>query len=343
MAVSAGTGAAAPTRHVPVEDASQVGEVRRAALAIAERAGMDEPSRGRVGIAATELASNLARHARDGAVLLRPLGEARRGVELLAVDRGPGMDVARALVDGYSTGGTAGEGLGAVRRLADEFDAWSRPEAGTVLLARLADPRDAAPEGALAAGVCVAAPGEVQSGDAWALCRRGERLRLLVVDGLGHGPIAAEAAAEAVRIFQAYPDAAPADLITRLHDALRATRGAAAAVAEIVPSASAVQFAGVGNIGAALVGREGSRSFMSHNGIVGHQLRKVQEMTYPWSPDAVLVMTSDGLRSQWRLDEYPGLAARHPATIAGVLFRDFLRGRDDATVVVVRGSAPAPL
>ncbi len=339
--MSASTESSAVTRLVPVEEASQVGDARRAALLVADRAGLDETARGRVALVATELATNLARHAKGGMLLLRQLDGERHGVELLSVDRGPGMELARALADGFSTGGTAGAGLGAVRRIADAFDAYSRP-GGTVLLARIAEPGGAGSLGgaSLPIGViCAPAPGEDRPGDSWAIGRHSGRHRLLLVDGLGHGPIAAEAAAEAVRLFHAYPEAGPEAMVGRLHDGLRATRGAALAVAEIVPLTSTVRWAGVGNIAASIVSAGGARSLMSHNGIVGHQMRRVQEMTYAWSPDAVLVMASDGLRSQWRLDEHPGLAARDPSIVAGVLFRDFLRGRDDATVLVARGSS----
>ena len=50
-------------------------------------------------------------------------------------------------------------------------------------------------------------------------------------------------------------------------------------------------------------------------------------------------MHSDGLTTHWTLERLPGLAARHPSLIAGVLYRDFKRGRDDVTVVVARGAA----
>jgi hypothetical protein len=273
-------------------------------------------------------------------MLLRTLADEGRGVEVIAVDRGPGMDVGRSLQDGFSTGGTAGEGLGAVRRIADAFDAYSQRDRGTIVMARVVERAPAGPDGAAALEfgvVCAPAPGEERSGDGWAVARHAGRTRLLVVDGLGHGPLAAEAANEAVRIFRAYPEPAPGEMLERLHDALRATRGAAAAVAEIVPGASMLRFAGIGNITASIHAGDVVRSLVSHNGIIGHQLRKVQEMSYAWSPDALLVVASDGLRSQWRLDDDRGLAARHPAVVAALLYRDHLRGRDDATALVVRG------
>jgi len=55
----------------------------------------------------------------------------------------------------------------------------------------------------------------------------------------------------------------------------------------------------------------------------------------------MLVLHSDGLVSHWSLDAYPGLAARDPSLIAGILYRDFTRGRDDVTVVVAKAEEAA--
>lgn len=330
---------AAPTA-VCVTELSQVGEARRVATAMAGRLGLDETARGRVAIVVTEAATNLMRHGGGGEVLLGPLEPGRGvGLAVLALDKGPGMaDVRRCMADGCSTAGTAGTGLGALSRLSDEFDIYSAPGVGTALLARLrssAPPPD--PAGSLDLGaVCLPKPGEAACGDAWSSAPPG---RVMVADGLGHGPMAAEASAAAVRSFRRREAGGPADAVRAAHDALRGTRGAVIGVAEIDPGGRALRFAGVGNVGGAVLRRGASQSLVSHNGTVGHEVRKVQEFTYAWEPDSLLVLHSDGLATHWRFDKYPGLADRDPALIAGVLYRDFGRGRDDVTVVVARVAA----
>ena len=74
---------------------------------------------------------------------------------------------------------------------------------------------------------------------------------------------------------------------------------------------------------------------------VGAEMRKVESFDYDCPEHALLVMHSDGLQSRWSLEAYPGLVHRHPATVAAILYRDFVRGRDDITVVVVRFSTAA--
>jgi hypothetical protein len=62
----------------------------------------------------------------------------------------------------------------------------------------------------------------------------------------------------------------------------------------------------------------------------------MSEFTYPWTSTSLVVLSSDGLVSHWSLDAYPGIASRDASLIAAVLYRDFTRERDDATVVVAK-------
>ena len=78
------------------------------------------------------------------------------------------------------------------------------------------------------------------------------------------------------------------------------------------------------------------RHLVSHNGIVGQEARKIGVFTYPWNRESLLLMHSDGLTERWDLKAYPALIRRDPGLIAGVLYRDFSRARDDATVLVAR-------
>ena len=334
---------AVPPIVLAVDDASQVGEARRAASAFALALGFDDAFVGRLALVVTEAATNLARHGRGGTLHLRMVSDAA-GVELMSVDRGPGMaDPARCLADGYSTGGSAGKGLGAIRRIASTFDLWSAPGAGTVLYARLLGPRSQSEEHAPELGVVsIPAPGERIRGDAWVAERDDGVLRVCVADGLGHGPLAYEAASRATTVFRAAPHDTPVELVQRMHLALRPTRGAAVAVAFLDPANRTLRFVGVGNVAALVAGRERSHSLMSHNGTVGHEMRRVQELTVPWSPGSMLVMHSDGLQTRWRADQYASVLDHHPAVLAALLHRDFTRGRDDVTVVALRDSRPGP-
>jgi anti-sigma regulatory factor (Ser/Thr protein kinase) len=326
------------TLVVRLEDESGVGEARRASRRLAGHAGLPEATAERVAIVVTEAAGNAVRHGRGGFVAMRLVEGPPAGVEILAVDRGEGIrDVGAAMRDGHSSAGTAGHGLGAIRRLSSTFELWSAAGRGTVLFAAV---RDAVPQPPVveAGALCVAHPGEPVSGDAWVVTTGAGRTVLAVADGLGHGVLAQEAAHAGIEVVRHHAALAPAEIVTRAHDALRATRGAALAVLDVAGD-GAVRFAGIGNISAALVAHDGVRRLVSMPGTLGHQIRKVQEFTYVWPEGALLVMHSDGLATHWDLGAYPGLASRAPALVAAVLLRDFDRGRDDVTVLAARRRA----
>ena len=179
--------------------------------------------------------------------------------------------------------------------------------------------------------------GETECGDTWRVVRRPDGVTAVIVaDGLGHGPAAAEASNAAALAFDADPFGDLKRLFEKAHTLLRSTRGAAVAAALIDPARRTLRYAGIGNVAGTLIDAGARRGLASHNGTVGAHMHKVHEFEYPW-PDqnAVLVMHSDGLATRWDLAAYPGLTQRHPAVVAGVLYRDFTRGRDDVTVVVI--------
>ncbi|MGK5051992.1 ATP-binding SpoIIE family protein phosphatase [Janthinobacterium sp. RB2P8] len=332
-------------RSFPIGEPSEIAAARRAGNELARRIGFDDVRTGQLAIIISEAATNIVKHAQRGEILLRKvLRGGTSGIEVLAIDHGPGMaNVRQHMQDGHSTTGTYGVGLGAIRRLSQEFDLYTAPGKGTVLMmviwgqhASSAIP--ASPNWQIGA-VCLPLASEQVCGDAWNVVCEGHELSLMVADGLGHGPLAARASECASALLE---DSAPglpplpAPFIELAHGALRATRGAALAVAHIDSARRQLRYAGVGNIAACAFDAQQRQHLLSHNGIVGSNLRKVQEFCYPWQTGTTLIMHSDGLHTRWDLERYPGLAHCHPSLVAAVLYRDFARGRDDVTVVVLR-------
>ena len=327
---------------ISVRDPTDVANARRRIGGLTTKLGYDETNAGRVAIVVTELAQNLVRHGGGGEILARADQERKAGIEIIALDRGPGIaDVAACLRDGYSTGGTSGNGLGAVKRLAHQilFHSTSQKGAsgGTAVLVRMGG--NAGP-GATpnTAALCVPKIGETVCGDTAAIVRRPDgTVEVLLADGLGHGPQAAAASGEAARLFRKQAAVGPAAILATLHAGLRATRGAAVAVASIDPVARQVTYSGIGNIAGLICDSGGVRRMVSHSGTAGHTAGRLQDFRYPLHGRPVLVMYSDGLATSWSPESHPGLFALDPLLIAGVLYRDHARGRDDASVVVWKG------
>jgi len=302
---------------------------------------MSESDAGSVALAVTEAATNIARYGREGMIILRNAASTDMPVvEMIAVDNGPGIrDVGRAIADGFSTGGTSGEGLGAINRMASEFDIWSEPGCGTAIVARFGTSQKKTPLATMTIGVvCTALAGEAACGDAWLVEPIDTGVLVAVVDGLGHGPDAAIAAGSAIQLIQRNKTRSPVAILAATNAALRPTRGAAVQIAIIDLHAGTVRSAGAGNISTSVMAHEKSKSIPSQPGIVGHQMPKVREVVVPWTPGSMLAMHSDGISARWAIDTYPGLRLHDPALAAAVIYRDFARTRDDATMLVIRGA-----
>jgi anti-sigma regulatory factor (Ser/Thr protein kinase) len=320
-----------------MEDSSRVGEARRHAAQLAQECGLDATDAGRLALVVTELGTNLTRHALKGRLLLSPR-PGRREVEVISIDEGPGIaDIDRSMGDGFSTGGTPGTGLGAVRRLSRQFDLHSSVPGGTLVLARVgggAAGKEA--ESAWTGAVAIAAPGERVCGDGWGFALHGDVAALVVADGLGHGPDAAEAAAAALEAFAEDPLASPRVLLERTHQRLRSTRGAAVMLLQADAATGTVRSAGAGNVMARLVSGVSDRAILCQHGTAGVTIRSPEEQSITWPPHAMLVVFTDGIESRWPGLQLAPLLGRDPALAAALLVRDHCRGRDDATVAVLR-------
>lgn len=333
-----------PAAFFPVVERSQAGDARRQAVIWAEGNGCSKELQAQLALVITELAGNLVLHTTHGGCLVMRLAEGRGtdAVEVLSLDKGPGAaNFGACMQDGFSTAGTAGIGLGVVRRASDFFEVHSQPGIGTSLLC-IVTCQPAVQNSRYQSGlVNVPIKGEKVCGDAGAHLETGDgRVRMLLADGLGHGPLAADASQAAVAVFAAQPQLDLISLLERIHDALRATRGAAVAVAEMDLSRGQLRYAGVGNIAGYIVQGDAAENthLVSMNGTLGAVRSRIQEFTYPWDEKSLLVMTSDGIKNHWRLDRYVGIMNRHPSLLAGILFRDHARTTDDATVATLRFS-----
>lgn len=310
-------------------------------MALAHVLGFEKQRRNDIGIVATELSNNLLAHAGKGEVLICPVEAGTGWLDVFAIDKGPGMaDVAHAFEDGVSTGGTAGQGLGAIQRLSDEVSVYSAPGSGTVVFCRFELPGLAA--SAPLGVVSIPVRGEVENGDSYVVIPGAARSLYMVVDGLGHGLAASQAAGEAVKAVRQSSPGPLQEMMTAAHNALKATRGAAMSIAVVDHARLLVTYGGVGNVSALLSNGQITRNMVSRNGTLGVTSPRFHEYSYPFDPGMMLMMFSDGLQSRCGLSGHPGLLNRPPGLIAGLLYRECKRERDDATVLVapLRGARP---
>ncbi len=321
-------------RWLRVEDPSAAAACRGAAATLASRLGFPAPRADELALAVTEAATNLHKHARQGAMLLRITRDSDRpGIELVTIDAGPGVrDTGAALRDGHSTSGTLGIGLGTISRLADFCDLYSMPGHGTALVARFwpAPGEDQARH----AGLVRPITGETECGDVFGAAETEAGVTGVLCDGLGHGPLAATAAAQGVAAVLEDPAAEPAALVERAHRRMTGTRGGAIGVAQV--AGKVIRFAGLGNIAAMILADGTRRSMLSVPGIAGHQARTIRQFEYAVPAGAAIILHSDGISHRWEPGALPGLNARDPLVVGAALLAEAGTRRDDAGVLVLK-------
>lgn len=323
-----------PVRSAPVELADDVEVVRRLAVSVAAREGFTRAGSAQAERVAADMAAHLVQRGQAGRMLVRSAEwGGQRGVELLSAD---------------GAGTYAAADVRAIAAAADQCEVYTAPGHGTAMMVRLSNgPQTGAPPEHFLVGSRVEPiEGEVVSGDASAVEQHDDRVVVLVADGLGHGEEAAAASAAAVAELRVHHREPVENIAAHVHRALRLTRGAAIALAEIDLETCLLRFCGIGNITARLLTGGGVRELVSLYGIAGYQRPRIQVFTRSWSDDALLLMHSDGLSSRWNAADYPGLHLQHPQLAASTMMRDAASARDDALVLAVRSAtqaAPAPV
>lgn len=309
--------------------------VRESAIAL----GFGNAEAEEVVLAVAELASNIVKHAGQGILSFRPeqTGE-RIGIAISALDHGPGIsDVNRCLADGYSSAGGLGYGLGTINRLMDEVEINSCAGTGTQITCRRwirSQPQIPTPspwDVGVATRARRAAP---ENGDAFVIRRWQEKLLVGVIDGLGHGEFAQQAALAAQQYVQGHYDLPLDKLFAGAGRACRGTRGAVMALARF-ESQGRILFASLGNIEARAFGPSQKVSFNVKRGILGLEERNVDVQDHRWLPGSVLVLHTDGLTSRWQWQDFPGLEREPASVIASQLLNQLSTKDDDATALVV--------
>ncbi|WP_102958047.1 ATP-binding protein [Mangrovicella endophytica] len=328
---------------LPVTEASQVGAARRRAVQEGAAVGLSQDACDRLALIVTEAGTNLVRHAREGEIILARHEEGQgRGIDVIAVDSGPGVgDVAAALTDGYTTA-VAGErgiggGLGAIRRLSDVFDLHSDAK-GTTVLAAVAEGPSPIAQPTEAAGLIVCKPGFEQGGDAHAMRSEDDATLLLLMDVLGHGPAAASEAVRGITAFRKAAGRSLEETEALVSVGLEGGRGAATLLIELPHGPGRLRAVGLGNVKGEIVRANGERfGIPSTPGIAGNTTRRPRPTEHDWPAGATLILSTDGLRSAGRDPDPAALFSRLPLTVAATLYKRRRRGTDDSGVLVARG------
>jgi anti-sigma regulatory factor (Ser/Thr protein kinase) len=327
-----------------VADRSYFALLKKEVHALAVDMGFNSERAGRVDIVVAELVSNLVKHANGGHLLVKQIKDKHWGVgiEIVSMDNGSGIaDLKRMMQDGVSTKNTLGHGLGSIQRLSDQSEIYTQKDWGTVILSRLfkdsTEGLAKTPGVAEISSLVIPKPGETVCGDGVYYKLTKEKLKLFIGDGLGHGPEAAKAVNEAIHVFKHSIEERPVDIIRQLHQSVRKTRGLVASVAIFNFKEKKWNICGVGNIAVKVNSFANAKNYVSHNGIIGHNIpNTMKDQEIPYEPNQTLILCSDGIKTRWELFKYPGILKNDLSVLTAALYKDHTRNTDDASVVAVK-------
>ena len=307
----------------------------------AEEAGIQANRVHEIDLIVAEMTSNLFKYSDDGEILMGVFNNGGAPyVELISIDNGPGMaNPSKMMLDGVSTSNTMGHGLGSIKRLSDVFDLYTLPGWGTIVLSRVYnDPKDVKKSHkVITRPIIVAKPGEIKSGDAMAIKQTDKYFKIMLADGLGHGPEANLAVNEAAASFKIFPDYSPTETLRFLHQSIKKTRGAVINILGYNFEARTWSSAGIGNIAVRMAGPISVRNHMSYNGIVGHNIpNTMNDQVYAAEQYNQVILCSDGIKTRWDLSKYPLLFKHDIAVLSAAIYKDHARKTDDMSVVVVK-------
>ncbi len=327
---------------VPIFEKSEVTTAESKTANICALLGFGVASTKRAASVISKLAKRLA-HAGGGTLVLRGLysidnpASESHGLDILSLDNRPGLNAHHRTHEDNSTGVDDSKSFHDIEGLTDHLDIYARKDIGTVIHCQVWTA--SAPDTGFDIGaICLPLQGEQLCGDGWSVREGEDGLAFAVIDGLGHGLPAAQASDEALNIFARQSNLASSRTIEAMHEAMRATCGAAVLVGHVQPARLVATCAGIGNIGGAVMSLRKPQGFVSLDGVVGYRYRKVQAFDYEFAPDDIVVLHSDGLKTPVGLDAFPGLRSKSAGIIAGVLYKHCRRGSDDETVLVIKGN-----
>lgn len=307
----------------------------------ASEAGIREARINALDLIVAEMTSNLFKYSDDGEILMGvfPNGGSPY-IELISIDNGPGMaNPAKMMIDGVSTSNTLGHGLGSMKRLSDTFELYSQVGWGTVVLSRVYDDPEKAKvkNDVIIRPIVVAKPGETTSGDGFVYKKTDKYIKMMLADGLGHGPEANKAINEAAAAFRVFPDYSPADTLRFIHTSIKKTRGAVINIIGYDYAAKTWTSSGIGNIAARMIGPVNFRNHMSYNGIVGHNIPgTINDQQYPADQYNQVMLCSDGIKTRIDLAKYPQMYKYDLTIFAAVIYKDHARKTDDMSVVMAK-------
>lgn|GEM_PF-2525609 len=172
------------------------------------------------------------------------------------------------------------------------------------------------------------------NGDCYYIKSLADREIIAVVDGLGHGMEAHEAASRAVKIIEENTQHSIEDIIKYINTALMDMRGAVIALFIIYKYTNEFEMISIGNIDCRHITAGSTIKLLSYNGYVGAYGGKCKAQKHIYNNGDMLVLCSDGISSKWEVGNYAESVTQNPSLLCNMVFNEYEKHNDDATILV---------
>ncbi len=325
-----------------ISSPAEVIAIRRISKEIAKDIGFDVRAQEEIVLVVSELASNIIKYANRGILTLTPVSLAEQnGLMIEATDSGPGFNENTALKDGFSSSGTLGCGLGAVNRMMDEFDIHTNEnnQLGTRIVCKRWLRKKSSVNGRCPFDIGIVSrpkPGEDVNGDSFVIKQGNGQSLVAVIDGVGHGRLAHQAAQAARHYIENHSELPFLDIFRGVDRACRSSRGVVMALASFDWDSMKLTFASVGNIEVKVLGAQEKFKFIVRRGIVGKNAPNPVITENDWRMDYALALHSDGLSTHWNWKDFSHHSDRSAQFIAEYMHRALEKDSDDTTLIIVK-------
>jgi serine phosphatase RsbU (regulator of sigma subunit) len=177
--------------------------------------------------------------------------------------------------------------------------------------------------------------GEPVSGDAVVIRPLEHGLFVAIVDVLGHGPEAHELTLVIHEFLERQATADVSGLMTRLHQRLKGTRGAAVGLCAIDSFTGSIDYAGIGNTSIRRFGESETR-LVSQDGVVGQNLRTPLLQSVKLESGDLILLYTDGVSDRFTTAEYPGVLRHAAEDVVRIVLDRFGKGHDDSSCIAIR-------
>ena len=262
-------------------------------------------------------------------------------IDIFAMDYGPGIDdIKMAQKDGFTTSKTMGKGLGSIQRMADDYDLYSLKDNknwhGVAIWGRFYLNKNERPANYQLGQFQRAYHDIAHNGDDIWLNVNKHRVSWLHLDGTGHGEEAYNIVKKVRQVKTDIHGESTRQMLDITARALTDTPGAAGAALKFNISTRQIEYSAVGDMRMTIIHNNQLTDLEVSSGVLGDVSRSYNSQSVTSGSHELFISASDGIRRNWKLEDFPGLWEKHPQLVCFLLGNRKGRNSDDQSMIALK-------